>query len=168
VSPRDKPEVPRCPYCVSEGQFRAMRVLENERQICENCGHIVFPEDRAFWCPCQKCLDVRFSPELQQMIPKYLMSSFGVPTLRERKELEERDGEPSPRAVLIRSYRWIVALGGRGMPKAVARVTADNVALAVAASARLLSRICPVLNSRPQTLQRQPEDTDLTIPGIDC
>jgi hypothetical protein len=102
------------------------------------------------------------------MSPKYSMSSFGVPTLRERKELEERDGEPSPRAVLIRSYHWIVALGCLGMPKAVARATADNVALAVAASARVLSRICPVLNSRPQTLQRQPEDTDLAIPGIDC
>jgi hypothetical protein len=66
VSPVDKPEVPRCPYCVSEGQFNGMRVLENGRQICEKCGHIVFPEDRAFWCPCQKCLDMRFSPELQK------------------------------------------------------------------------------------------------------
>lgn len=62
----NKPEVPRCPYCVSGEQFRPMRVLENGRQICENCGHIVFPEDRAFWCPCQKCLEVRFSPELRK------------------------------------------------------------------------------------------------------
>jgi hypothetical protein len=38
-----------------------MRVLENGRQICESCGHIAFPEDRAFWCPCLRCLEVRFS-----------------------------------------------------------------------------------------------------------
>ena len=25
------------------------------RQIYESCGHVVFPEDQAFWCPCQKC-----------------------------------------------------------------------------------------------------------------
>jgi len=24
---------PRCPYCILEGEFRAMRVLENGRQI---------------------------------------------------------------------------------------------------------------------------------------
>src|SRR5438552_17977598 len=59
-------KVARCPYCASGTEFRAMRVLENGRQICENCGHIVFPEDRAFWCPCQKCLDVRSSPELHK------------------------------------------------------------------------------------------------------
>ena len=62
----DKPEVPRCSYCVLGEQFRALRVLENGRQICENCGHIVFPHDRAFWCPCPKCLEVRFSPELRR------------------------------------------------------------------------------------------------------
>ena len=66
MSPANKPEMPRCPYSVSAGQFREMRVLENRRQIWENCGHIVFPEDRAFCYPCQKCLDVRFSPELQK------------------------------------------------------------------------------------------------------
>jgi hypothetical protein len=41
--------------------FRTMRVLENGRQICEHCGHIIFPQDYAFWCPCQKCVDVHFS-----------------------------------------------------------------------------------------------------------
>lgn len=55
-----KTEVPRCPYCSSSDEkFRAMKVLENRRQICENCGHIVFPDDKAFWCPCQKCLASR-------------------------------------------------------------------------------------------------------------
>ena len=33
-----------------------MQVLENGRQICEKCGHIVFPEDGAFKCPCPKCI----------------------------------------------------------------------------------------------------------------
>jgi hypothetical protein len=56
----DNGDVPRCPYCVSGIHFRPMRVLENERQICESCGHIVFLEDRAFSCPCQKCLEARF------------------------------------------------------------------------------------------------------------
>lgn len=43
-----KNEVPRCPYCVSGTGFREMTVLNNGRQICEKCGHIVFPEDRVF------------------------------------------------------------------------------------------------------------------------
>jgi hypothetical protein len=61
IAPDAKAEVPRCPYCVSGSQFKAMQVLENGRQICESCGHIVFNEDKAFWCPCQKCLESRFS-----------------------------------------------------------------------------------------------------------
>ena len=55
-------EVPRCPYCVSGTVFREMKVLENGRQICKKCGHIVFPDNRAFWCPCPKCLEGWFSP----------------------------------------------------------------------------------------------------------
>jgi hypothetical protein len=53
--------VPRCPYCALNGEFRVMRILENGRQICEEWGHIIFPHDRAFWCPCQRCLKARFS-----------------------------------------------------------------------------------------------------------
>jgi len=64
---REKIKQPRCPYCVSGNQFRMMRVVENGRQICENCGHIEFPSDQAFWCPCQKCLAARFSPRMQNM-----------------------------------------------------------------------------------------------------
>lgn len=55
--PAKPSDVPRCPYCVSGNEFRVMKILENGRQICESCGHMVFPEDRAFWCPCQKCLE---------------------------------------------------------------------------------------------------------------
>jgi hypothetical protein len=52
---------PRCPYCILGAEFRVMRVLGNGRQICEHCGHIIFPQDRAFWCPRKKCVDVHFS-----------------------------------------------------------------------------------------------------------
>ena len=62
-----KNEVSRCPFCVSGAMFTEMKVLGNGRQICERCGHIVFPKDRAFWCPCQKCLEVRFSPTLRKL-----------------------------------------------------------------------------------------------------
>jgi uncharacterized protein (DUF983 family) len=62
-----KNEVPRCPYCVSGAVFREMKVLENGRRICEKCGHIVFPDDRAFWCPCPKCLESRLSPTLRKI-----------------------------------------------------------------------------------------------------
>ena len=51
---------PRCPYCILEARFREMRVLENSRQICGQCGHIICPEDPAFCCPCQKCVEVHF------------------------------------------------------------------------------------------------------------
>jgi predicted RNA-binding Zn-ribbon protein involved in translation (DUF1610 family) len=45
--------------------FRAMKVLPNGRQICENCGHIVFPNNMAFRCPCPKCLEVNLSPRIR-------------------------------------------------------------------------------------------------------
>src|SRR5690242_19237906 len=58
---------PRCPYCVAGIRFKAIRILENGRQICENCGHIIFPEDKAFWCPCQRCLATRFSGRIRKL-----------------------------------------------------------------------------------------------------
>ena len=39
-----------CPYCVSNGE-RVMRVLENGRQICEECGQIIFPRRSSFLVP---------------------------------------------------------------------------------------------------------------------
>lgn len=48
----------RCPYCVVEEKFRLMKTLTNGRLICEACGHIIFPDDRAFKCPCQKCVEM--------------------------------------------------------------------------------------------------------------
>jgi hypothetical protein len=58
---------PRCPYCVLVAGFRAMKILSNGRQICENCGHIIFPNDAAFKCPCQRCLEVDFSPRIRRL-----------------------------------------------------------------------------------------------------
>jgi len=52
----------RCPYCVSGSQFKPMKVLDNDRQMCEGCGHIVYPRDDAFLCLCQRCITARFSP----------------------------------------------------------------------------------------------------------
>ncbi len=58
---------PRCPYCVSETGFVLLKVLENGRQICEKCGHIAFPEDEAFQCPCLKCVEARMSPKIRRL-----------------------------------------------------------------------------------------------------
>ena len=57
----------RCPYCVLGLGFREMKVLANGRQICEHCGHIAFPNDTTFKCPCQKCLEVDFSPKIRRL-----------------------------------------------------------------------------------------------------
>jgi predicted RNA-binding Zn-ribbon protein involved in translation (DUF1610 family) len=62
-----KDKEPRCPYCVSEKKFRPMKVLKNGRQICESCGHIIFPHDTAFRCPCPKCLEVQLSPRIRDL-----------------------------------------------------------------------------------------------------
>jgi predicted RNA-binding Zn-ribbon protein involved in translation (DUF1610 family) len=58
---------PRCPYCVVGQTFRPMTVLDNGRMICKNCGHIIFPNDKAFRCPCPKCLEVVLSPRLRRL-----------------------------------------------------------------------------------------------------
>ena len=62
-----KVKQPRCPYCVLGSEFRPMKVLPNGRQICEKCGHIVFPNDRAFKCPRPKCIDVNLSPRIRRL-----------------------------------------------------------------------------------------------------
>jgi hypothetical protein len=55
-------EAPRCPYCTRNGEFRMMKVFEDGKQICEECGHTVFANDRMFRCQCHKCLNAdRFS-----------------------------------------------------------------------------------------------------------
>ena len=48
-----KQEEARRPYCIVDDKFPPMTVLSNGRLICQNCGHIVFPNDTIFRCPCQ-------------------------------------------------------------------------------------------------------------------
>lgn len=57
----------RCPYCIVDDKFPPMAVLSNGRLICKNCGHIVFPNDTAFRCPCKKCLEISFSPRVRRL-----------------------------------------------------------------------------------------------------
>ena len=63
----DAREDARCPYCIQDDKFRAMNVLSNGRLICGNCGHIVFPDDSAFKCPCLKCVEINFSPKIRRL-----------------------------------------------------------------------------------------------------
>ncbi len=46
----------RCPYCVSDGQFRLMTTADNGHYTCQTCGHEVAPSEAAFKCDCLKCL----------------------------------------------------------------------------------------------------------------
>ncbi|MGA7047750.1 MAG: hypothetical protein WBY98_15930, partial [Candidatus Sulfotelmatobacter sp.] len=55
----------RCPYCVVGDNLYPMKVLRNGRLICEKCGHIVFPGDGAFRCPCPRCIAVNMSPRVR-------------------------------------------------------------------------------------------------------
>ena len=51
-------KVERCPYCVLGDDFRLM-VQRPGWFICENCGHIVIPDDPGFRCSCRNCPKVR-------------------------------------------------------------------------------------------------------------
>ena len=55
----------RCRIAFSMVTSIHMRLLSNGRLICENCSHIVFPNEAAFRCPCQKCLEINFSPRVR-------------------------------------------------------------------------------------------------------
>jgi hypothetical protein len=64
MKPKDED---RCPYCIADDKFHPMTVLSNGRLICKKCGHIVFPNDTAFRCPCQKCLEINFSSRVREL-----------------------------------------------------------------------------------------------------
>jgi hypothetical protein len=57
--------IERCPYCVVGTKFQELKVLANGRMICKHCGHIVFPEGQAFFCPCMKCVEINLSGRLR-------------------------------------------------------------------------------------------------------
>ena len=68
----NNPKVPRCRYCVSEGQFRPMRVLDMEGRL----------KTKRSGVPVRNVL----TPECHQKsrsISDFLMSSFGAPNLPE-------------------------------------------------------------------------------------
>jgi ribosomal protein L37AE/L43A len=65
----------RCPYCVGDDDFHPMKVLSNGRSICEKCGHIVFPDDGAFRCPCLRCIEINFSPRIRRITNRELAQS---------------------------------------------------------------------------------------------
>jgi predicted RNA-binding Zn-ribbon protein involved in translation (DUF1610 family) len=67
ISSRMAEKEARCPYCVVDDTFHRMMVLSNGRSICEKCGHIVFPHDTAFRCPCPKCLEISCSPRIRKI-----------------------------------------------------------------------------------------------------
>jgi ribosomal protein S27AE len=66
-SNKGKEKKVRCPYCVVDGTFQAMKVVVSGRLICGHCGHIVFPEDGAFKCPCTNCVEIGFSPRVRRI-----------------------------------------------------------------------------------------------------
>src|SRR5579862_6174610 len=68
--PSMKRKESRCPYCVVEDEFHPMSVVAEGRLICKKCGHIVFPNDSAFRCPCQGCLKINFSPLVRRVHPR--------------------------------------------------------------------------------------------------
>lgn len=51
--------VVRCPYCISDDEFRPMEALSGGRFACVKCGHLAFPSDKRFECACRKCFELR-------------------------------------------------------------------------------------------------------------
>jgi hypothetical protein len=49
-------EIVRCPYCVSELEFRPMIGHVDGRFICDKCGHTTRPGQVVYECHCQQCL----------------------------------------------------------------------------------------------------------------
>ena len=56
-------EEPRCPYCVLIDHFMLLNPTGDGRFACMKCGHITFPENKAFQCLCSHCSAMRaFEP----------------------------------------------------------------------------------------------------------
>ena len=47
----------RCPYCVAGDEFRPL-LHRPGSYVCEECGHMVIPDDPDFKCPCENCLEL--------------------------------------------------------------------------------------------------------------
>jgi len=54
--------VVRCPYCVEDGNFKAMSVPESgDGHVCNYCGHVVLPSNPMYQCTCVKCIKLKVS-----------------------------------------------------------------------------------------------------------
>jgi len=51
-------QIVRCPYCMLGDQSGTM-LQRPEWFICEQCGHVVIPDDPDFKCCCRNCLKVK-------------------------------------------------------------------------------------------------------------
>jgi predicted RNA-binding Zn-ribbon protein involved in translation (DUF1610 family) len=51
--------VVRCPYCVSDDEFRQMIARLGDRFVCNKCGHSSIPSDKDFKCSCRGCFQLR-------------------------------------------------------------------------------------------------------------
>jgi hypothetical protein len=51
-------QIVRCPYCMPGDQGGPM-LQRPGWLICEQCGHIVIPEDPDFKCSCRDCLKLK-------------------------------------------------------------------------------------------------------------
>jgi hypothetical protein len=51
--------VVRCPYCVSDDEFRQMIARLGGRFACDKCGHSAIPDDNDFKCSCRTCCELR-------------------------------------------------------------------------------------------------------------
>jgi hypothetical protein len=47
-------EIVRCPYCVLGDDFRPM-LQRPSWFVCEQCFHVVIPDDPDFKCSCRRC-----------------------------------------------------------------------------------------------------------------
>ena len=70
----------RCPYCTDGCVFRLM-IRREVDFICATCGHVVFPDDAEYKCPCLKCQELerrleRAASALQRRQPPSWGSSW--------------------------------------------------------------------------------------------
>lgn len=154
---------PRCPYCILGDEFREMRVLDNGRQICEHCGHIIFPEDRAFLCPVQEILiDGRqFCLEgFAEILENFIVSahagilsstsaSFNLRRMQSRIQIADR--ARAVRVGSVANVRCLIARAGRGARTHRALRTCRSmsaVILNLAGAGRQLRQVLPKVRGR--------------------
>jgi hypothetical protein len=70
--PDIRPKKFRCPYCVVGEEFHLLQASTDDKLICNNCGHMVFPSDTAFRCACSKCIKIDSSLRHRQSVRRQL------------------------------------------------------------------------------------------------